>query len=126
MKNWDLILIAVAFFLFAGCASPPDNASDVAVRAGMSRAELKVMYGEPLRVEPNAVGGEDWYYHFYSRFKSPSAAVNVSSETDFSGSTVSSSSDSYQIGKDTDEEPIHLSPDGRVVGPLPSGNVLKN
>ena len=126
MKNWNVILAVGVFSLFAGCASPPDNTSDVAVRTGMSRSELKIMYGEPLRVEPNASGGEDWYYHFYSRFKSPSAAVNVSSDTDFNGSTVSSSSDSYQIGKDTDEEPIHLSPDGRVAGPLPSGKVLKN
>jgi hypothetical protein len=92
----------------------------------MSRSELKIMYGEPLRIEPNASGGEDWYYHFYSRFKSPSASMNVSSETDFNGNTVSSSSDSYQLGKDTDEEPIHLSPDGYVVQPLPSGKVLKN
>lgn len=126
MESWNIILIAIAFFLFAGCASPPDNASDVAVRIGMSRTELKVMYGEPLRVESNASGGEDSYYHFYHRYKSPTASMTVSSETDFAGNTVSSASESYQLGQDTDEEAIHLSPDGHVIGPLPSGKVLKN
>jgi hypothetical protein len=92
----------------------------------MSRTELKIMYGEPLRIEANAAGGQDWYYHFYSRFKGHAVSATVSSETDFQGNTVSSSSESYQLGNDTDEEPIHLSAEGYVVDPLPSGKVLKN
>jgi outer membrane protein assembly factor BamE (lipoprotein component of BamABCDE complex) len=126
MKNQNNILVACAFFLFAGCASPPDNASDVKVRVGMSRSELTIMYGEPLRMESNASGGQDWYYHFYSRFKGQAVSATVSSETDFGGDTVSSSSESYQLGSDTDEEPIHLSAEGYVVAPLPAGKVLKN
>jgi outer membrane protein assembly factor BamE (lipoprotein component of BamABCDE complex) len=126
MNGKNLTLAASAIFLFAGCATPPDNASDVAVRVGMSRTELTVMYGQPLRIESDGSGGENWYYHFYSRYKVPNASGTVSSETDFQGNTISSASESVQLGQDTDEEPIHLSPEGRVVAPLPSGKVLKN
>jgi outer membrane protein assembly factor BamE (lipoprotein component of BamABCDE complex) len=126
MNGKNLILAACTFSIFAGCATPPDNTSDVAVRVGMSRTELTVMYGEPLRIEPNASGGEDWYYHFYSRYKVPNVSGTVSSETDFHGNTVSSTSESVQLGQDTDEQPIHLSRAGNVVEPLPSGKVLKN
>ena len=126
MNGKDVILAAGALFLFAGCITPPDNTSDVVVRVGMSRTELRVMYGEPLRIEPNASGGEDWYYHFYSRYHVPNVSATVTSETDLAGNTISSTSDSLQLGKDNDEEPIHLSREGYVVAPLPSGKVLKN
>lgn len=126
MNGKHLILVTGTIFLFAGCATPPDNASDVAVRVGMSRTELRVMYGEPLRIEPNASGGEDWYYHFYSRYKVPVGSGTVTSETDFHGNTITSASETVQIGQDTDEQPIHLSRAGNVVEPLPSGKVLKN
>lgn len=126
MNGKNLILVAGTILLFAGCASPPDNTSDVAVRVGMSRTELRVIYGEPLRIEANASGGEDWFYHFYSRYKVPNVSGTVTSETDFAGNTISSTTDNVQLGKDTDEEPIHLSREGYVVAPLPSGKVLKN
>jgi len=92
----------------------------------MSRTELRVMYGEPLRIEANASGGEDWYYHFYSRLKVPNVSGTVTSETDFQGNPVSSTTEDVQLGSDTDEAPIHLSREGYVVPPLPSGKVLKN
>lgn len=117
--------MAGALFLFTGCATRPDNASDVAVRVGMSRSELQVIYGQPLRIEPNASGGQDWYYDFYSW--GTGQTVTVSGETtDAGGNTISSGSESLQVGKGTVEEPIHVSPEGYVVAPLPSGKVLKN
>lgn len=125
MKGSDIILAASAFILFAGCATTPDNASDIAVRAGMSRSELKVVYGEPLRIESSPSGAQDWYYNFYSWAKGPTVTATTT-ETDPGGTTVSSSSESWQLGKDTVEEPIHLSPEGYVVEPLPSGKVLKH
>jgi hypothetical protein len=125
MKISEIILAAGALILFAGCATPPDNTSDIAVRVGMSRSELQVMYGQPLRIEPNASGGQDWYYHFYSW--GAGQTVTVSGETtDAGGNTVSSSSEDFQVGKGTIEEPIHVSPEGYVIEPLPSGKVLKN
>jgi hypothetical protein len=126
MKSWNIILMAGTFSLFAGCASPPDNASDVAVRVGMSQTELRVMYGAPVRIESNASGGEDWYYRFFSRYSGPVSTTASSQTTDANGNVVSSSSESWQVGKSTDEEPIHLSAEGYVIGPLPSGKVLKN
>jgi hypothetical protein len=125
MKMRNIILAAGASILLAGCATPPDNISDIAVRIGMTTSELKVMYGEPLRVEPNGSGGEDWYYHFYSW--GAGQTVTVSSQTtDAAGNTLDSSSKDLQVGKGTIEEPIHVSPEGYVVAPLPSGKVIKN
>jgi hypothetical protein len=125
MKISDIIIVTGALVLFVGCASPPDNTSDIAVRVGMSRSELQVMYGQPLRIELNASGGQDWYYHFYSW--GAGQTVTVSGETtDADGNAVSSSSEDFQVGKGTIEEPIHVSAEGYVVGPLPSGKVLKN
>lgn len=126
MNISPIILVAGIFILFVGCATAPENASDVAVRVGMSRTELQVMYGQPLRVEPNDSGGQDWYYHFYS-WGAGGQTVTVSGETtDPAGNTTDSSSESLQVGKGIEEEPIHLSPEGYVVAPLPSGKVIKN
>ncbi|HEY1786545.1 MAG TPA: hypothetical protein VGJ73_00240 [Verrucomicrobiae bacterium] len=125
MKMRDLILVTGALILFAGCATPPDNTSDIAVRIGMTTSELKVMYGEPLRVESDGSGGENWYYHFYSW--GAGQTVTVSSQTtDAAGNTLDSSSEDLQVGKGTMEEPIHVSAEGYVVAPLPSGKVIKN
>jgi hypothetical protein len=124
IKNWNSILVASTFLLTAGCATPPDNTSDVAVRVGMPRSELRLIYGEPLRIESNASGGEDWYYRFYAWSKAPTVSATVSENV--GGNTISSTSESWQVGKGTEEEPIHLSPEGRVVEPLPSGKVIRN
>lgn len=124
MKSWNINLVAGGLILFAGCATAPDNASDIAVRVGMSRNELKTIYGEPVRVESTTYGGQDWYYHFYSWAKGPT--VSVSETTDVNGNPTSSTSEGWQLGKGTVDEPIHLSPQGYVVEPLPSGKVLKN
>jgi hypothetical protein len=125
MKISGIILVVGAFLFFAGCATPPDNASDIAVRVGMSRSELKLVYGEPLHIESNGSDGEDWYYHFYSWGAGQTVTVSTQT-TDAAGNTTDSSSESLQVGKGTVEEPIHVSPEGYVVGPLPSGKVLKN
>lgn len=122
MKTRDIILAASVLFLFAGCATAPDT-SDIAVRVGMSRNEVKRVYGEPLRIESNGHGGEDWYYRFYSWAKGPIAS---SENYDVGGDRTSSSSVGWQIPGGTEEEPIHLSPEGYVVEPLPSGKVVKN
>src|SRR5215469_17043308 len=124
MKIRSINLVAGVFILFAGCATAPDNASDIAVRVGMSRNELKAVYGDPLRIESTPYGGQDWYYHFYSWAKGPT--VSVSETTDANGYPTTSTSEGWQVEKGPIDEPIHLSPQGYVVGPLPSGKVLKN
>lgn len=63
MKLGYIVLVAISSFMLAGCASAPETV-DIAVRSGISRNALRLHSGEPLRIDPAASGGEDWYYRF--------------------------------------------------------------
>ena len=63
MRKRRIVLVAIGLLLLAGCANPP-RTSDIAVRVGMSREDLRLHFGEPLRIDAQAGGAEDWYYHF--------------------------------------------------------------
>jgi hypothetical protein len=106
-----LCLALLSTLLFAGCVTQPEMAS---VRAGMSREDLRFYFGEPVRIQATDSGGEDWYYRFVS-WTNPTVERTVSHD---SRSTTSSSSYSK------DERPIHLSPDGHVMEPLPEGKLV--
>ncbi len=122
MKIKYVYFVTVSLCVFAGCASSPET-SDIAVRAGMTSSDLKLFFGEPVRVQPGANGGADWYYRF---------ALWNSHATSESGTTADTSgvnayvSASLQPSKDTVEEPIHVSSGGYVIEPLPDGKIVKN
>jgi hypothetical protein len=114
--------IALGLFLVAGCASDPKNAY-ATVLAGMSRNNLRFYFGEPLRIEPAAAGGEDWYYRFASLHVEPTGASGASEEF---GQQTSYASASLDFSRQVVELPVHVSSEGFVVEPLPKGKVVKN
>lgn len=117
-----IYLIVLSFSVLAGCASSPET-SDIRVRAGMSRADLKLFFGQPTRIEAAADGGENWYYRF-SAWRS-----NTTSESGTSvgtGGTSSYTTANVQFSKDTGEEAVHVSSDGFVVEPIPAGRIVRD
>jgi len=106
----------------AGCASAP-QAADPVVSVGMSRTELRSYFGEPLRVERNVAGGEDWYYRFAAWETHPTGSTENREEF---GEKTSYVSVGLGFSKHTQERPLHLSPEGYVTEPLPKGKLLKN
>jgi hypothetical protein len=112
-----------AVALLGGCSTTDDESlSESPVRAGMSRDGLKSRYGEPLRIEHTASGGEDWYYRFVSR---KPISEDSATSTDASVTTTTYSA-TWEPGKTTEERPIHLSPEGFVIEPIPEGKVARN
>ncbi len=112
------------FALFAavalsGCVT--DNSDAPQLYVGMSRDHLRSHFGEPLRIEPAAAGGEDWYYSFLT-WATPQ--VESSSSYDPVGGRSDSVSVSLSDSKSTQEYPVHLSADGFVMGPLPPGRIV--
>jgi hypothetical protein len=111
-----LQISAIAALLIAGCATDSDAPH---LYTGMSRDRLKGRFGEPIRVEHTAGGGEDWYYTF-------SNVPEVQGSTYHDAQT---QSDSASIGicytTGTTERPVHLSPDGYVIAPLPRGHIVR-
>jgi len=122
MKTKNLLFAALCFILLAGCETAPPTA-DITVRLGMTRDDLRSFYGEPLRIERAASGGEDWYYRFFSWDAQPTGSTERSVEFGQQTSTVSAG---VEFSKKTEERPVHISPDGYVVRPLPDGKVVKN
>ncbi len=121
MKTRYIILLALSLFALAGCESLPET-SDIAVRRGMTRDDLKLHFGEPLRIEAAASGGEDWYYRFVSWKTTPTGESGTSVDP---GGTTSYVSVELQTSRDTGEQPIHVSSEGYVIEPLPNGKVVQ-
>lgn len=89
----------------------------------MSRTDLRVYFGEPLRIERGPWGGEDWYYRFAAWKTGPTGSTGTTEEF---GERTSYVSVGLAFSKDTEERPIHLSAEGYVIEPLPKGRVEKN
>ena len=111
----------MSLFLLVGCASEPKTES-ATVMPGMSRDDLKFYFGKPLRVEPAASGGEDWYYRFSSWNAQPTRTSGVSVE---SGQLTSYVSENLDVSRQVVELPVHVSAEGFVIGPVPEGKVVK-
>ena len=116
-KRFVLVVAAV----FAGCSTPSQRVIATPIHQGMNSAELLSAFGPPLRTERNPDGSEDWFYNFGTRswaFQSVSEAIVTENEQ------------SYSVGLSTTKVtnmaplPVHLSPDGRVVGDIPAGRVI--
>jgi len=122
MKIKCLLFVTASFCLFAGCASSPET-SDIAVRAGMTSADLKLFFGEPVRVQPGANGGADWYYRFAVWNSHATSKSGITADTSGVNSYVSAN---LSPSKDTLEEPVHVSSGGYVIEPLPDGKIVRN
>ena len=122
MKIRDIAFVTVAMFVLAGCVTAPRTV-DIAVRVGMSRDELRLHFGEPLRIESAASGGEDWYYRFAQWETYPTGETGT---TEDFGDRTSYVAVGLGFSKNTQEHPIHVSSEGRVIEPLPKGKVVKN
>jgi len=122
MKTLPLLATALSLLLFTGCATGPD-ATYSTVLEGMTRTNLRYNFGEPLRIEPRSGGGEDWYYHFSSWQSQPTGS---SGTVDDFGQKTQYASGGLSFSKAVVELPVHLSPDGYVITPLPKGKVVKN
>ena len=86
---------------------------------GMSRDRLRARFGEPLRVEHTSAGGEDWYYSFSGPPEVQADSYHDEQSNSGSVSVTISSSTSRQ------ECPVHLSPEGYVIEPLPRGHIVR-
>jgi hypothetical protein len=115
-------LLGLALMLGGGCASEP-RTSDMGVHLGMSRDDLRFFFGEPVRVEPDGAGGESWYYRFVTWKARPGGESGSSVEN---GERTSYAAVTVEFSQDPEEAPIHLSPEGHVIEPLPKGKVVKD
>lgn len=122
VRGLNFILASLLALLFAACADSPPVA-DSPVRTGLSRNDVLVRFGEPLRVEADGAGGEDWWYRFTWWETQP---TGVTESHDEFGDRTSSVSVGLNISKPTEERPIHISPEGYVVEPVPKGRLIKN
>jgi hypothetical protein len=86
----------------------------------MSRDRLKSRFGEPIRVERLPSGGEDWYYSFAS-WRNPDIETSVNNDGLSRSASVSVT---FSDQNSTQEHPIHVSPDGYVIEPLPVGRII--
>ena len=108
--------------MLAGCATSLET-TDTLVRLGMSRSDLSLRFGEPIRIEHVASGSEDWYYRFTSWRAYPTSASGTTLD---SGQVTSYASAGLEFSQDTEERPVHISANGFVVEPLPDGKIVRN
>ena len=113
-----LQILVVAPLVLAGCVTESDVPH---LYAGMSRDRLRARFGEPHRVEHTGGGGEDWYY----AFSNPLQIQGSSYHDEQTRSDSASVGISYTVGADPQERPVHLSPEGYVIEPLPSGHIMR-
>jgi hypothetical protein len=123
MKTANLVVLMASLLALAGCATTEEPVtSEFPVRVGMPGSYLRERFGEPLRIEQRAGGGEDWYYQFYGWKVSPVSESGTRVEYGEKSSYVSVGVSSTKLNG---EQPIHLSPEGKVIGPIPEGKVVR-
>ena len=122
MKLTLLFTFAVGLLVMAGCADAPET-SENHLRLGLTREQLRVRFGEPVRIESHGSNGEDWYYRFIAYDKHSTYTEDSSNEF---GQRTTTSSVGIEFTRTTGELPVHLSADGYVVAPLPEGKVVIN
>jgi hypothetical protein len=106
-------------FLAGGCASP--KTAEVPLLTGMTRNQLRLYFGEPLRIAPNPTGGEDWYYRFTAWKTRPTGVTGTNEEF---GEKTSYVGVGLAFSRDAVERPVHLSAEGVVIAPLPAGKII--
>src|SRR4051812_28453757 len=115
MKTKYIVLAVMSFFVLAGCSTTHETTYST-VLEGMPRSVLRADFGEPLRIEARASGGEDWYYRFSSWQSQPTGSSGTSNDFGERTTYVSAGLD---FSKQIIELPVHVSSEGFVVPPLP-------
>ena len=121
MKTKGRVLATMSLLVLAGCSTRQETTYSTVIE-GMPRGVLMANFGEPLHIEPGASGGEDWYYRFSSWQSQLTRSSGASN--DF-GQPTTYVSAGLAFSKQVVELPVHLSPDGFVVPPLPKGKVVR-
>ena len=116
-RSFFFTSLVLALAALDGCVSDSDSPRPF---VGMSRDRLKSRLGEPIRVERLPSGGEDWYYSFAS-WRNPDIETSVNNDGLSRSASVSVT---FSDQNSTQEHPIHLSPDGYVIEPLPVGKII--
>ena len=117
--HFGLLSALATLLLVGGCATP--KTADVPLLAGMSRNQLRLYFGEPVRIVPGPSGGEDWYYRFTAWKTRPTGVTGTSEEF---GEKTSYFGVGLAFSKDAVERPVHLSAEGVVLAPLPAGKII--
>jgi outer membrane protein assembly factor BamE (lipoprotein component of BamABCDE complex) len=120
MKKAAFQIWPIVFLLLSGCASGPKQ-PEPTVQPGMTREQVRMCFGEPLRIERNDGGGEDWYYRFVSWKTRPTGSTE---QIEQSWEKTDYVTLGLGFNKQKQEQAIHLSADGRVVAPLPKGKIV--
>jgi hypothetical protein len=115
MKMLFHISVVVAL-LITSCATGSDRPT---LFAGLSRDRLKAKFGEPIRIEHLFGGAQDWYYSF-----SRPLEVQATSDHDVPVDTESAAI-AVTKSSGTQELPVHISPEGFVMEPLPEGHIVR-
>jgi len=113
------LFLLLTIFTLAGCATDSDSPSQPTVHVGMSRDDLRLFFGPPIRIESQSSGGEDWIYTFR---ETPNPEVQTTVENNGADITRSTSATLHLSQKH--DAAIHLSADGHVIEPLPAGTII--
>ena len=113
------VLLAMGMLALLGCDEVPQTSHN-SVRLGMSREDLRARFGEPLRIEKAAAGGEDWYYRFISWTTNPAGGPGT---TEAGYEKLSYFSVGWEASRNSEVRPVHLSAEGVVIEPVPDGKV---
>ena len=115
------LLATITLFLLPGCSTTPKPATPT-VQTGMARRDLIFYFGEPVRIETIPTGGETWYYHFAPWTIDRHDGETASQDPDEQPTALSTS---WKFTKNAKLQPIHISTNGLVIEPLPTGKIIQ-
>lgn len=119
VRNVCIFLFTLlATITFSGCVSEPEEPSHI--RAGMTRDDLRFFFGEPLRIERVENGGEVWYYRVVTANTPMVEGAAWEGPVPGDGGVAVGVSPTPKVKM---EAPIFLSPEGRVMDPVPIATI---
>lgn len=113
-----LLLALIATISFSGCVTESEEPSHI--RVGMSREDLRFFFGDPLRIEPVENGGEVWFYRVITPYTPQVEGAAWEGPIPGDGGVALGVSPTPKMRI---EAPIFLSPEGRVVDPVPIATI---
>jgi hypothetical protein len=118
------LLVLLPTVLLMSCAgSGHEQRASEKVRHGMSQEELRQAFGSPLTIQRHPDGSQDWIYAF---FREEVYYADSSGRVIQMGGTAPGGKCGIGTFNATQKQPVHLSPDGRVMGAIPLGQVVIN
>jgi hypothetical protein len=111
---------AMAAIILSSCdVTKIAKITNTPLHAGMTSKAVLRAYGAPLKVEPQSDGSADWIYSFATGF----TESGFSAEFDDCGEYWAGPYDSVGVG--FEKKAIRIAPDGRVMGEIPEGRVVR-